>query len=111
MISTTLNSGSELHTSSTRDTAQLIVSGLESQHNANDVCMQNPALEPTYEIYDKLDQLFRSSQFRQRVVSLHSGAVRIPTEIYDEMGDIGVDPRWDPFVEFGEYLSKSFPTV
>ncbi|ORY35731.1 hypothetical protein BCR39DRAFT_511770 [Naematelia encephala] len=40
-----------------------------------------------------------------------SGAVKIPTEIFDVMGEIGEDPRWDVFYEFADYLEKSFPLV
>ena len=28
------------------------------------------------------------------------GAVRVPTEVFDVMGEIGEDPRWDVFYEF-----------
>lgn len=31
------------------------------------------------------------------------------TESYDEMGDVGADPRWDKFANFHEYLLEAFP--
>jgi len=31
-----------------------------------------------------------------------SGAVRVPTEIFDVMGEIGEDPRWDAFYKFAD---------
>ena len=33
------------------------------------------------------------------------------TESYDDMKEIGVDPRWEVFVPFHEYLLKTFPLV
>jgi Gly-Xaa carboxypeptidase len=39
------------------------------------------------------------------------GAVKIPTESYDDMKLVGDDPRWDIFVEFHTYLEKTFPHV
>ena len=31
------------------------------------------------------------------------------TESYDQMGPVGVDPRWDVFAAFHTYLLKAFP--
>ena len=39
------------------------------------------------------------------------GAVRIPTESFDDMGPVGEDSRWDVFKEFHKYLVESFPLV
>jgi Gly-Xaa carboxypeptidase len=39
------------------------------------------------------------------------GAVKIPTESYDDMKLVGDDPRWDIFVDFHDYLKKTFPLV
>lgn len=33
------------------------------------------------------------------------------TESYDQMDPIGVDPRWEIFAVFHDYLVKSFPLV
>ena len=33
------------------------------------------------------------------------------TESYDHMEPVGVDPRWDAFGPFHDYLLRSFPLV
>ncbi|OXH37725.1 Gly-Xaa carboxypeptidase [Cryptococcus neoformans] len=38
-------------------------------------------------------------------------AVRIPTEVFDEMGPVDEDPRWEIFVEFHAFLEKTFPLI
>lgn len=40
-----------------------------------------------------------------------SGAVKVPTEIFDVMGEVGEDPRWDVFFKFADYMEKAFPLV
>lgn len=50
-----------------------------------------------------------SDEFRKLAITRLSGAVQIPTQSYDDMGDIGVDPRWDVFDSFADYLTKTFP--
>ncbi|WWC64487.1 uncharacterized protein I303_107097 [Kwoniella dejecticola CBS 10117] len=38
-------------------------------------------------------------------------AIRIPTQMYDEMGPVDEDPRWKIFAEFHDFLEKTFPKV
>lgn len=38
-------------------------------------------------------------------------AIRVPTETWDDNGDVGVDPRWEIFAEFHLVLQKLFPLV
>jgi Gly-Xaa carboxypeptidase len=38
-----------------------------------------------------------------------SGSVKIPTEMFDVMGPIGEDPRWDIFYNFSSCMSLSQP--
>ncbi len=47
----------------------------------------------------------------RQIVDWLSGAVKIPTEIFDVMGDVGEDPRWEVFYRFAEYLQEAFPLV
>lgn len=42
----------------------------------------------------------------KRCLDWLSGAVRVPTEIFDDMGDIGVDDRWEAFYGFSECESS-----
>ncbi|WWC71361.1 uncharacterized protein I206_105316 [Kwoniella pini CBS 10737] len=48
---------------------------------------------------------------KDRLVNWLSGAVKIPTEIFDVMGEIGEDDRWDVFYKFADYLETSYPLV
>ena len=35
----------------------------------------------------------------------------LSTESYDKMDPVGVDPRWEAFKPFHEYLEKAFPLM
>ncbi|ORY35808.1 putative carboxypeptidase s precursor [Naematelia encephala] len=48
---------------------------------------------------------------KERIIALLQGAVRIRTEVYDEMGPFDEDPHWKGIGEFQAYLEKSFPIV
>ncbi|OCF75812.1 hypothetical protein I204_03106 [Kwoniella mangroviensis CBS 8886] len=48
---------------------------------------------------------------KDRVINWLAGAVRVPTETFDDFGKVGEDDRWDKFHKFHEYLEKSFPLV
>lgn len=54
---------------------------------------------------------FLSDAFRNKSIERLAGAVKIPTESFDDMGKVGVDERWDIFFEFATYLEKTFPLV
>lgn len=58
-----------------------------------------------------MDELLSSSGFEKESIKRLSGAVQVPTMSFDDMGEIGVDKRWDIFYEFGKYLEKTFPTA
>ncbi|OCF57639.1 Gly-Xaa carboxypeptidase [Kwoniella mangroviensis CBS 10435] len=48
---------------------------------------------------------------KDRVINWLAGAVRVPTETFDDFGKVGEDDRRDKFHKFHEYLEKSFPLV
>ncbi|KAJ7082845.1 hypothetical protein B0H15DRAFT_851685 [Mycena belliarum] len=52
-----------------------------------------------------------SEAFKMRAIDWLAGAVRIPTESFDDMQAVGVDPRWDVFATFHAYLAQAFPLV
>ncbi|EOA91697.1 uncharacterized protein SETTUDRAFT_162319 [Exserohilum turcica Et28A] len=56
-----------------------------------------------------METYLSSDDFRNVAIERLSGAVKIPTQSYDDMGDIGTDPRWDIFYSFADYLSKTYP--
>ncbi|KAK8128124.1 hypothetical protein PG984_009232 [Apiospora sp. TS-2023a] len=59
----------------------------------------------------KMEAYLDSSKFRNETIGRMSGAVRIPTQSYDDMGPIGDDPRWETMYELAAYFEKTFPLV
>ncbi|KAF2110785.1 vacuolar carboxypeptidase-like protein Cps1 [Lophiotrema nucula] len=60
---------------------------------------------------DALDDYLTTEDFRNKSIARLSGAVQIPTESFDDLGEVGVDPRWDVFYPFAKYLEHTFPAV
>ncbi|CAO2655698.1 Nn.00g045010.m01.CDS01 [Neocucurbitaria sp. VM-36] len=76
-------------------------------------CSQVEPLHPirkTQEL-DNVENYLKSEEFRKIEIERLSGAVQIPTQSFDDMGDVGSDPRWDIFYSFADYLSKTYPLV
>ena len=57
------------------------------------------------------DSVFESGELRKILAHRLQAAVRIPTVTYDGMGRVGIDPRWDVFYLFSEFLKTSFRHV
>jgi Gly-Xaa carboxypeptidase len=76
-------------------------------------CPQVEPLFPTRKTkeLDDMESYLTSDTFRDVAIERLSGAVKIPTQSYDDMDDIGADPRWDIFYSFADYLSKTYPLV
>lgn len=77
------------------------------------ICPQVEPLYPTKhaELWTSLGDTFGSSAFKDRAIGWLSGAVQVPTESYDNMDPVGIDPRWDAFGPFHAYLSQNFPLM
>jgi len=56
-----------------------------------------------------MDGYLKSSRFHNESIERLSGAVKIPTESFDDMGPIGCDKRWEIFYDFAAYLKETFP--
>ncbi|KIJ65653.1 hypothetical protein HYDPIDRAFT_88243 [Hydnomerulius pinastri MD-312] len=78
-----------------------------------EVCPQASELIPEKNnaIWTKLSNTYGTETFKMKAVDWLSGAVQIPTESYDSMEPVGVDPRWEKFAPFHDYLLKAFPLV
>ncbi|OCF41336.1 Gly-Xaa carboxypeptidase [Kwoniella heveanensis CBS 569] len=48
---------------------------------------------------------------KEAIIRRLQEAIRIPTQMYDEMGPVDEDPRWKIFAEFHAFLEKTFPKV
>jgi len=75
-------------------------------------CVQPDALFPkdTPELSKAFD-FISSDAFRNASIERLSGAVKIKTETFDDLGAIGEDKRWEVFYGFHDYLEKIFPLV
>jgi hypothetical protein len=60
---------------------------------------------------DEVREEIGSEEFFDKSLKRLQGAVKISTESFDDMGQVGGDPRWDVFVDFHAYLEKTFPLV
>jgi Gly-Xaa carboxypeptidase len=84
-------------------------------HPDTTACPQFPAIESLSDDRKKLETEVRdeigSDDFFNESLKRMQGAVQIPTESFDDMGKVGEDPRWDVFIEFHDYLKKTFPLV
>lgn len=58
-----------------------------------------------------MESYLTSNDFRDVAIGRLTGAVKIPTQSYDDMGAIGEDARWDIFYSFADYLEKTYPLV
>lgn len=55
--------------------------------------------------------LYDYSGFPMESAKRLSGAVKVPTQSFDDMGNPGEDSRWAPFVDLRKYLKETFPIV
>ncbi|PPQ79239.1 hypothetical protein CVT25_002805 [Psilocybe cyanescens] len=62
-------------------------------------------------LWEQMNQKIGGASFKQNAIDWLSGAVRVPTESFDNMDPVGVDPRWVAFEPFHEYLLQAFPQV
>ncbi|GAB1318537.1 Carboxypeptidase S [Madurella fahalii] len=75
-------------------------------------CPQSDSLFPPKEpVLDKLYDRISGAAFRNASIARLSGAVRVKTESFDDLGPVGEDPRWDVFYDFYQYLEMTFPLI
>ncbi|TCD69101.1 hypothetical protein EIP91_008743 [Steccherinum ochraceum] len=76
-------------------------------------CPQAAPISPSLhaDLHNDLEDTYASNTFRLEAYESLGGAVRIPTEAYDDLKAPGQDPRWDIFVKLHEYLEQRFPLV
>lgn len=77
--------------------------------NLDNVCVQYPAIVPSNATYYDSAR-FLEEPYVQHSAKLLGGAVKIPTETYDDMKlDPSKDDRFLVFNDFHKYLAKEFP--
>ncbi|TFY55688.1 hypothetical protein EVJ58_g8091 [Rhodofomes roseus] len=82
-------------------------------HESASSCLQEAPLIPVTHksLWRAIEELLHTELFVNKTANLLSGAVRIPTEVYDVMGPVGEDPRWEAFALLREYLLQAFPLI
>jgi len=76
-------------------------------------CHQVDALWPASDsdaLKDSFDYL-STPAFEKDSIARLSGAVQIPTESYDDLGEIGEDKRWEALYPLHDYLKATFPRI
>jgi Gly-Xaa carboxypeptidase len=84
-----------------------------SQKPSKPQCQQVTPLFPEVKSKDlaDMDAYLKTDAFRNESIARLGGAVKIPTQSYDDMGPIGKDSRWDIFFQLSDYLKMQFPGV
>ncbi|KAF8337820.1 hypothetical protein F5887DRAFT_983763 [Amanita rubescens] len=82
---------------------------LEDSNN----CPQTGLILPrkNRKLWNDLGGTVGSNDFQTRAVDWLGGAVRVPTESFDDFKPVGSDERWEKFSKFHEYLLAAFPSV
>jgi len=73
-------------------------SALKAEKKMRDPCAQASPRMPEYNVSQILSE-------KNRIVEWLQGAVRIPTEVFDEMGPVDSDPKWDVMGVFQDCTS------
>ncbi|KAE9391318.1 carboxypeptidase S [Gymnopus androsaceus JB14] len=75
------------------------------------LCTQYDLLVPSNPLWKAIGEIIGADVFKSRAVDWLSGAIKVPTESYDDLDLIGIDPRWETFGQLHEYLFNAFPLV
>ncbi|KAF8998133.1 hypothetical protein BDQ17DRAFT_1362515 [Cyathus striatus] len=72
-----------------------------------DICSQpEPAASQS-----NFSKAYSTPEFLEESAKRLSGAIKIPTMTYDDMGPVETDERWAPFADFHEYLFETYPVI
>lgn len=74
-----------------------------SSSSADGTCQQ---AEPIYPKSFNPSELVKGE--KDQIIEWLSGAVKVPTEVFDVMGEIGEDERWDVFYKFADCESPAY---
>ncbi|KAL2782538.1 hypothetical protein BJX66DRAFT_345744 [Aspergillus keveii] len=85
--------------------------GPYTPHNPS-ICPQVPALRPkNHEIEQSILSKTSLESYHKNIITRLTGLIQIPSESYDDLGPIGLDPRWDIFFSVEAYIKKEYPAV
>ncbi|VDC01304.1 unnamed protein product [Peniophora sp. CBMAI 1063] len=85
---------------------------LGSVHEVH-LCPQATVLFPARhkEVWQAMADRLSDKAFEKAAIDWLANSIRIPTEIFDDMGYIGIDERWRVFEPFHDHLRQAFPNV
>ncbi|CUM62990.1 uncharacterized protein PRCAT00000551001 [Priceomyces carsonii] len=95
----------------------------DDPHNPDSLCPLVEKVDPSKFIYnnDTVSSILNDPNFKNKSIEKLLGAVRIPTEVYDDMANPNasdslkdlykIEPLWKNFETLHEYLEKTFPLV
>jgi len=84
----------------------------DHQERFKAACVQPDPIFPSKdEELDKLQGFMETEAFRNASIARLSGAVKVKSESFDDLGVIGEDSRWDVFYDFQAYLKATFPLI
>ncbi|KAI5832984.1 carboxypeptidase S [Schizophyllum commune Tattone D] len=80
---------------------------------ARSICPQADVLYPEVNkaLWEEVAVELNTESFQNKALDWMRGAIQIPTEVFDTMGEPGEDERWEIFYKFHEYLQKEYPLV
>ncbi|KAL4817143.1 hypothetical protein BDW67DRAFT_37510 [Aspergillus spinulosporus] len=79
--------------------------------NSDFTCDLPSALDPAGDGLPSAASLFSSDEALERQVKRHQAIVQVPSVSYDDLGEIGVDERWEPFYKLYPTIEKTYPTL
>ncbi|KAI4522518.1 carboxypeptidase S [Schizophyllum commune Loenen D] len=87
--------------------------GRPASHRTQSICPQADVLYPEVNraLWEEVSAELDTEAFQNKALDWMRGAIQIPTEVFDAMGEPGEDERWEIFYEFHEYLQKQYPLV
>lgn len=93
--------------------ASKVIAGHTHSHVESSQCVQPAPLFPSKssKTLEHMDKFLSSPAFENATIARLSGAVRVPTQSFDDLGEIGEDKRWDVMYNFASYLKHTFPQV
>ncbi|KAI0085827.1 carboxypeptidase S [Irpex rosettiformis] len=78
-----------------------------------ETCPQAPLFTPSKhaKLLKNLELVYENESFKLSAYQGLSGAVQIPTEMFDDLKPPGEDPHWEIFGKLHEFIENKFPNV
>ncbi|KAF9011801.1 carboxypeptidase S [Cyathus striatus] len=76
-------------------------------------CIQASVLIPekNTKLWGAVNGKISTEEYKRQAIDWLAGAIKIPTESFDDMGPVGEDPRWEIHRKLHDYLLSAFPVV